>query len=126
MKGLPLRRRGLAKAGRRKVRDERDERTKVPKLTRNTGHDSRKSSSELFWLLHTLVDGKNESDPLEGEDGGSGDGKKTSQDLAPVRTTSEQLDSPDKKGVFSRVEELNVGNSRGGENRYFVRGDVDD
>lgn len=55
-----------------RISSEASEReSKDRKLTRDTSHDSRKSASELFWFFHTLVDGKDESDSLEGEDGGS-------------------------------------------------------
>ena len=39
--------------------------------TRDTGHDAREGDGKLLGLGHRLVDGENESDPLEGKDGGS-------------------------------------------------------
>ena len=105
--------------------EQREVAGKFQKLTRDTSHDSRKSSSELFWLLHTLVNGKYESDSLEGEDGGSEKVRRTRRQHA-VRTRRRgERSSPDKKRVFSRIEELDVGNSRGREDGDFVRGDVD-
>jgi hypothetical protein len=83
--------------------DEKLDECRASVRTRDKGHDPGKDSRELFGFLHGLGDGDDQADTLKGEDGRS-----------------------DQERVLGRVEESDVCDPLAGENRGFVRSDIDD